>query len=127
LASDDDPAPTSLLAFTRVDLDKRRSAMAKSNAGKANLPLIDAQKGRKTMSDLTNTESTLDQFAPHNSDSEDDFEPSMLNDEVDNALTAPFVASQPGGVSDLIDVNRILNDWIKYEQHTSNEHLILLL
>jgi len=47
LASEDAPAPTALLAFARVDLAKRRSEMAKSNARKANLPLISAKTGQK--------------------------------------------------------------------------------
>jgi len=120
IASDDAPAPTTLLAFTRVDLAKRRSEMTKSNTSKANLPLISTETGQKTTGDFTTVDATLDQFSRLNSDLEDNFEPSMLNNEGGDVETAPVAVSQPGGVSDLTDVDWILNDWIKYEQRALN-------
>jgi len=116
LASEDAPAPTALLAFARVDLAKRRSEMAKSNARKTNLPLISTKTGQKTTVDFSTVDATLDQFSRRNSDSEDDFEPSMSNNEGDDVETAPVAVSQPGRASDLIEVDWVLNDWIKHEQ-----------
>ena len=89
LASDDGPAATTSLAFTRVDLAKRRSEMAKSSARKANLPLISTKTGQKTLDDSTTDDATLDQYSCLDSDSEDDFEPSMLNNEGDDVATTP--------------------------------------
>jgi len=89
LASDDDPAPTASLALARVGLAKRRSEMAKSNAGKANLPPTGTETGRKTTGDPTNADAALDQFSPHNSKSEDNVEPAALSDEVGCVDTAP--------------------------------------
>jgi len=116
LASDDAPAATTLLAFARVDLAKRHLEMAKSRTRKANLPLGSAENGQTKLVDITTDDATLDQFSRLDSDSEDDFEPSMLSNEGDEVTTAPVVVSQPGGIADLIDVDWILNDWIKYEQ-----------
>jgi len=73
--------------------------------------------------DFTTDETTLDQFSVLDSDSEDDFEPSMLSNEGDCVATTPVAVSQPGGISDLVDV-----DWISMTGlNVSNEHLILLL
>jgi len=110
LASDDAPAKTSLLAFTRVDLAKRRTEMAKSSTRKANLHLSGTKNGQSKLVDFTTDETTLDQFSVLDSDSEDDFEPSMLSNEGDDVPTTPVAVSQPGGVSDLVDVDWILND-----------------
>jgi len=105
LASDDAPAATTLLAFTRVDLAKRCSEMAKSSTRKANLPLGSTKNSQKTLVDSTTDDATLDQFLRVDSDSEDDFEPSMLNNDGDDVATTLLAVSQPGGVSDLIDVD----------------------
>jgi len=113
LASDDAPAATALLAFARVDLAKRLSEMAKSSTRKANLPLCSAKNGQKTLVSSATDDATLDQFSLVNSDSEDDFEPSMLINEGDDVATTPVAVSQP---SDLVDVDWILNDWIQCEQ-----------
>jgi len=97
LASDDAPAATTLLAFTRVDLAKRCSEMAKSSTRKANSPLGSTKNGKKTLVDSTTDDATLDQFSRVDSDSEDDFEPSMLNNDGDDVVTTPVAVSQPGG------------------------------
>jgi len=116
LASDDAPAATSLLAFARVDLAKGRSEMTKCSTPKANLPLRSAKNGQKTLVDSATDDATLDPFSRLDSDSEDEFEPSMLTNEGNDVTTTPVAVSQPGGVSDLINVDWILNDWIQHEQ-----------
>jgi len=116
LASDDAPVATLLLAFARVDLAERRAEMAKSSTRKANLHLSSAKKSQSKWVDFATDETTLDQFSVLDGDSEDDFEPSMLSNEGDDVATAPVAVSQPGGVSALVDVDWILNDWIKCEQ-----------
>ena len=116
LASDDAPAATSLLAFTRVDLAKRRTEMAKSSTRKANLHLSSTKNSQSKWVDFTTDETTLDEFSVLDGDADDGFEPSMLSNEGDDVPTTPVAVSQPGGVSDLVDVDWILNDWIKYEQ-----------
>jgi len=90
--------------------------MAKSSTRKANLPLGRTTNGQKTLVDSATDDATLDQFSRVDSDSEDDFEPSMLNNEGNDFATTPVAASQPGGVSNLVNVYWILNDWIQYEQ-----------
>jgi len=85
LASDDAPAPTA----------KRRSEMAKPNTWKGNSPPIGTEPSRNTTGDLKNADATLDQISAHNSNSEVNFEPSMLNNEGDDVKTAWVAASQP--------------------------------
>ena len=116
LASDDAPAATTLLAFTRVDLAKRRAEMAKSSTRKANLHPSSGENSQTKWVDFTTDETTLDEFSVLDGDAEDDFEPSMLSNEGDDVPTTPVAVSQPGGVSDLVDVDWILNDWIRHEQ-----------
>jgi len=90
--------------------------MAKSSTRKANFPLNSTKTGQKTLVESTTDDATLDQFSRPDSNSEDDFEPSMLTNEGDDVATTPVAVSQLGGVSDLIDIDWILNDWIKHEQ-----------
>jgi len=123
LASGDAPATTALLAFTRVDLAKRCSEMAKSSTRKANLPLGSTKNGQKTFVDSATDDATLDQYSRLESDSEDDFEPSMLNNEGDDVATTPVAVSQPGGV--LTSLTLIGSLMIGFNM--SNEHLSLLL
>ena len=87
--------------------------MAKSSTRK---PLGSTENGQKTLVDSTTDDATLDHCSRLESDSEDDFESFMLTNEGDDVATTPVAVSQPGQVSDLVNIDWILNDWIQHEQ-----------
>ena len=105
-----------LLAFSRVQLAKRRSDMAKTTTTKANEPAIDAKTYFNMMASMVSSEPTLDELPPIDDDMDNDFEPPFFDDEIDNTPLMPGLMSQPGGVSDLSNPDWIRQDWKNYEK-----------
>jgi len=112
--------PPDLLAFSRINLTKHRQALAKNPPATANLVRQQPQSNKTGAAKTTGLKSSLETFIEDDDDSEDNFAPPVFDDEDTEAPEAPAVAVQPGGVSDLSDIDWIRNDWIKYEKRALN-------
>jgi len=124
LVNNDAPLPPDLLAFSRVNLNKHRQALAKNPPAKANLarqePQINKTSAAKTTAKTTGLKSSLETSMEDDDDSDDNFAPPVFDDEDTEAPEEPAVTVQLGGVSDLSDIEWIRNDWINYEKRALN-------
>jgi len=68
----------------------------------------------------TGPKSSLETSMEDDDNSDDDFAPPVFDDEDTKAPEEPAVAVQPGGASDLSDIDWIRNDWIKCEKGAPN-------
>ena len=109
-----------MLAFSRVNLTKHRQALAKNPPAKANLARRQPQINKTGAAKTTGLKSSLETSIDNDDDSDDDFAPPVFDDEDTEAPEEPAVTVQPGGISDLSDIDWIRNDWIKYEQRALN-------
>ena len=119
LVNKDAPLPPDLLAFSRVNLTKHRQALANPPA-KANLARRQPQINKTGAAKTTGLKSSLETSIDNDDDSDDNFAPPVFDDEDTEAPEEPAVTVQPGGISDLSDIDWIRNDWIKYEQRALN-------
>jgi len=120
LVNNEEPLPPDLLAFSRVNLTKHRQALAKNPPAKANLVRQQPQSDKTGAAKTTGPQSSLETSIKDDDDSDNDFAPPVFDDEDTEAPEEPAVAVQPGGVSDLSDIDWIRNDWIKCEKRALN-------
>jgi len=120
LANNEGLLPPDLLAFLGVNLTKHCQALAKNPPAKANLERQQPQSDKTGTAKTTALKSSLETSIEDDDDCDDDFAPPEFDDEDAEAPEEPDVAVQPGGASDLSDIDWIRNDWIKCEKRALN-------
>ena len=116
LTSNLPPVNPDILAFTRVELNKRRAEMAKQSVASAKQPPASAQSNNLDAPNNNNFMTNSDDASVESGDFEHYLPAQNDDDEPVNMANPTFVSSQPGGVSDLTDPEWIRNDWISYEK-----------
>ena len=120
LTNDDDILPPDLLSFSRVDLAKRRQALSNNPPPKAKSVAVRPQTNKTIAAKPTGKQSSLETLSEDEESIDGHFENQMFDDECTGVPLEPVYMSQPGGVSNLSDVNWIRNNWIDYEQRALN-------